>query len=108
MGEGLLEYCAIFTPIDPLFHHHNFSNCSFPLIVRRTGLRFHNLSDDEGMQHMKDFVAAMETPQRNILGFPPVGHRYWTPQSIAAVGDRYTGIDMADYEQGLSEGGARL
>eukprot|EP01050_Picozoa_sp_SAG11_P026115 SAG11_NODE_6140_length_1380_cov_1.430913_1_plen_71_part_00 len=53
------------------------------------------------MQHMKDFIAAMSTPQRNILGFPPPGNRYWTPQTIAAVGDRYTGIDMSDYEQGM-------
>ena len=53
---------------------------------------------------MKDFVATMSTPQRNILGFPEPGNRYWTPQTIAAVADRYNGIDMSDYEQQLPGG----
>ena len=51
------------------------------------------------LQHMKDYVATMSTPQRNILGFPEPGNRYWTPQTIAAVADRYNGIDMSDYEK---------
>lgn len=55
---------------------------------------------------MKEFVAAMSTPQRNVLGFPPPGNRYWTAQTIAAVADRYNGIDMQDYQQALL--GAKL
>jgi hypothetical protein len=53
------------------------------------------------MQHMKDFVASMETPQRSVLGFPAPGNRYWTVQTVAAVADRYTGIDMKDYKEAL-------
>ena len=31
------------------------------------------------------------------------GHRYWTAQTIAAVADRYDGIDMRDYAHALGD-----
>jgi len=61
-----------------------------------------------GSQVMKDYIVEMDTTQRNLLGFPAPGHRYWTERTIAAVQDRYVGMDMADYRAALRGGGARM
>ena len=42
--------------------------------------------------------------QRRMLGFPAVDSRYWTPRTIAAVEERYPGIDIQPMRAAL--GGA--
>ena len=66
-------------------------------------------------------VPQLSVWQRNVLGFPKPGDRYWaTPQATALVEDRYPGIDLELYRHaaaavgGVGEGegagsaGARL
>ena len=43
--------------------------------------------------------------QRACVGFPLPGHEYWTAGTVAAVGERYEGMDMAPYLQALGGGG---
>lgn len=52
---------------------------------------------------MEKLIAEASVEQRAILGFPPPGHAYWTPQTVAAVQARYHayGIDMSPYRAGL-------
>ena len=35
--------------------------------------------------------------ERELLGFPPPGHEYWTEETLAGVAARYPGMDMAPY-----------
>ena len=45
-------------------------------------------------------IARLDPQQRSVLGFPSPGHRYWTPETVAAVKARYGayGIDMTPYQ----------
>jgi hypothetical protein len=40
--------------------------------------------------------------QREIYGFPPVGHEYWNEQTVRDTGVRWPSVDMAPYEAGPS------
>ena len=35
--------------------------------------------------------------ERELLGFPPPGHPYWTEETIAGVGARFPQMDMTPY-----------
>lgn len=52
---------------------------------------------------MERLIARASVEQRCVLGFPAPGHRYWTPETVAAVGARFgpLGMDMAPYENSL-------
>ena len=54
---------------------------------------------------MEKLVAQATVEQRGVLGFPPPGHEYWTPQTLAAVEARYQafGIDMKPYRSALTQ-----
>jgi len=55
---------------------------------------FPRLGEEPGLR--KAVVAA--TPrQRALLGFPPPGDPYWTPDTLAAIARRYPGFNPADY-----------
>lgn len=41
----------------------------------------------------------MDPRQRELLGFPPIGHEYWDDQTVADVGARYPGMDMDTYRR---------
>lgn len=53
---------------------------------------------------MEKLVAEATVEQRSVLGFPPPGHNYWTPETLLAVEARYHafGIDMSPYRAALS------
>jgi hypothetical protein len=46
-------------------------------------------------------MVRLSPEQRSILGVPLPGHPYWTRQTIDGVRERYRGIDVTPYEQGL-------
>ncbi len=52
---------------------------------------------------MERLIAQASVDQRTVLGFPPPGHDYWSPKTIAAVEARYQafGIDMTAYKKAL-------
>jgi hypothetical protein len=47
------------------------------------------------------FLESLNAIQRGVLGFPLPGDVYWTPDTIDAVGRRYTAMDMSPYEDAL-------
>jgi hypothetical protein len=36
-----------------------------------------------------------------VLGFPPPGHPYWNPETLAGAADRYPGLDLAPWRAAL-------
>jgi len=52
---------------------------------------------------MEKLIAQATVAQRTVLGFPPPGHEYWSPHTLAAVEARYRvfGIDMTAYRDAL-------
>jgi carbamoyltransferase len=47
-------------------------------------------------------IASLAPADRELLGFPPIGNRFWTPRTIEAVCRRYPGFDDAPYRAALS------
>ncbi len=50
------------------------------------------------------FRAWIETAtpaERELLGFPPPGHSYWTEETLAGVGARYPRMNMAPYRNAV-------
>ena len=43
----------------------------------------------------------MTPRQRELLGFPPVGHPYWDDQTVADVQARYPAMDVTPYQDGM-------
>jgi Phytanoyl-CoA dioxygenase (PhyH) len=48
-------------------------------------------------QTMERLISNASVDQRNVLGFPPPGHSYWTAATRSAVAARYPGIDLDPY-----------
>lgn len=47
--------------------------------------------------YMHDLLARLTPEQRAMIGFPPPGDPYWTPESIGAVQERYPDMDLTPY-----------
>ncbi|MGH1492333.1 MAG: phytanoyl-CoA dioxygenase family protein [Acidimicrobiales bacterium] len=45
----------------------------------------------------ENLVTRISADQRTMIGFPPPGDKYWTPEAIAAVQQRYPEMDMSLY-----------
>jgi hypothetical protein len=43
---------------------------------------------------MERLIAEADVDQRCVLGFPPPGHPWWTPATVAAVEARYSAFDV--------------
>lgn len=48
-----------------------------------------------------DFVDRATPRQLQALGFPPPGHAYWTPQTLAGTALRYPNIDLTHWRQAV-------
>lgn len=51
---------------------------------------------------LERFIERTTPRQREVLGFPPVGHPYWDEQTVAGVAARYPKMDMTPYRAGES------
>ena len=45
----------------------------------------------------RTWIEGATPAERELFGFPPPGHQYWTEETLAGVGARYPGMDMAPY-----------
>ncbi|MEV6850728.1 phytanoyl-CoA dioxygenase family protein [Actinoplanes sp. NPDC051411] len=45
----------------------------------------------------RDLMVELAPEQRHLLGFPPPGDQYWTPETIRHLGELYPGIDVTPY-----------
>ena len=50
------------------------------------------------------WMAESTIDEREMLGFPPPSHPYWTAEMIAGVRARFPGMDMTPYEEALASG----
>lgn len=46
---------------------------------------------------LERFIEQATTRQRELVGFPPLGHEYWDEDMIIGVGARYPNMDMTPY-----------
>ncbi|MES9541717.1 MULTISPECIES: phytanoyl-CoA dioxygenase family protein [unclassified Actinomadura] len=53
-----------------------------------------------------DFVHRADPRQLQAFGFPPPGHPYWTPETLAGTALRYPELDLAPWRGGFSGGRA--
>ena len=44
-----------------------------------------------------DFVSRATPRQLQVLGFPPAGHPYWTPETLAGMALRYPRLDLSPW-----------
>jgi ectoine hydroxylase-related dioxygenase (phytanoyl-CoA dioxygenase family) len=49
------------------------------------------------------FMSASTPAQRQLLGFPPPGHEYWSRDTLRHVGEIYPDMDLAPYARALRE-----
>ena len=52
------------------------------------------------------FYGELGVGQRDALGFPPVGSKYWTAETINAVARRFPHMDMGPYSRGMAAAAA--
>ena len=43
------------------------------------------------------WIASASIQERQVFGFPPPGHSYWTDETVAGVSARYPAMDMTPY-----------
>jgi ectoine hydroxylase-related dioxygenase (phytanoyl-CoA dioxygenase family) len=67
---------------------------------------YHQWSQMGEKRELGDFIQRATPRQREVLGFPPPGHEYWTPQTIAAVAMRYQRMDMTPYRRAAAPRGS--
>ena len=60
---------------------------------------YHQYSHFGEKPEMKRFIERATPRQREVLGFPPPGHSYWTRETLEAVQARYPGLDMTPYKR---------
>jgi len=84
-GEILAEHGARFS------HHlvYRSAQCSFN--------GHHQYSQFGEKPEMQRFIQRATPDQRHAVGFPPPGHDYWTPQTLDAVAQRYSRLDLGPY-----------
>ena len=58
---------------------------------------YHQYSQFGEKPEMKRFIERTTPRQREVLGFPPPGHAYWNQETLAAVAQRYPGMDTTPY-----------
>jgi hypothetical protein len=64
---------------------------------------YHQWSRFGEKAELKRFLEQATPPQREAIGFPPIGHPYWTEQTMAGVAQRYPGLDMSVYLRGMQK-----
>jgi hypothetical protein len=50
---------------------------------------------------LERFIARATPRQREVLGFPKIGHEYWNDETLAAVQLRYPKIAVEPYRKAI-------
>lgn len=65
---------------------------------------FHQWSQMGEKAELKRFIEFSAPRQREVLGFPPAGDRYWNAETITAVKLRYPQMDIRIYSEKCQQG----
>lgn len=68
---------------------------------------YHQWSKHGENEELERFIAGATPRQRQVLGFPAPGHKYWNAQTLAAVQLRYPGMDLGPYQSKRPKASAR-
>ena len=58
---------------------------------------------DATLARFAPLLPRLTPAQRAAVGFPLPGNAYWTAETVAAVGERYQGMDMSPYLEGIDD-----
>ena len=61
----------------------------------------HSWGDQSFHPDWQPFVEQATLRQLLLFGFPPPGHPYWNPETVANVATRYPGLDVTPWRSGL-------
>jgi Phytanoyl-CoA dioxygenase (PhyH) len=64
---------------------------------QRAAWAAHSFTDD-----WTNFVSSATPRQLQAVGFPPSGHPYWTPETVAGTALRYPKLDLSPWRSGIS------
>ncbi len=74
-----------------LSHHFVWRAAAYPFAG------YHQWSHFGEKPELARFIERATVRQREVIGFPPPGHRYWNEQTLAGVAARYPRMDMRPY-----------
>ncbi|MEM9565629.1 MAG: GNAT family N-acetyltransferase [Actinomycetota bacterium] len=77
--------------------HVNYRRADADWIARRSW------TDTANTAAWGRFVPRATPRQLELFGFPPVGHRYWTDQTLDDLGQRYPGLDVEPWRDGSGD-----
>ena len=60
----------------------------------------HSWQEKSNSPEWHAFVGRATPGQLALFGFPPPGHPYWTPETVAAVAQRYPNLDLGPWRAG--------
>ena len=76
-------------------HHLVYRSARYPFAG------YHQWSRFGEKQEMRRFLEQATPRQREVIGFPPAGHPYWTRETLEGVARRYPKMDLGPYRTGL-------
>lgn len=82
----------ITAPIGARFSHHLVYRSA-----RHAFAGYHQWSRFGERAELQHFITHASPRERELIGFPPPAHDYWTRQTLAEVARRYPGMDMTPY-----------
>lgn len=102
-GSALLFTMSTFHRASPVTNPQaaRFSHHFVFRSVRHAFAGYHLWSRFGERPELQHFITHATPEQRSVIGFPPPGHDYWTPQTLAGVTLRYPGMDLNPYRKAL-------
>jgi hypothetical protein len=76
-------------------------NLSFKL-AGQDWIGYENAQPESNTGRFTRFVESCTPRQLALFGVPGPGHAYWTPTTLAAMADRYPGLDLSPWAQALT------
>lgn len=80
-------------------HGHRFSHHLVYRAAQHNFQGYHLWSRMGENADLGRFIARTTPRQREVLGFPKIGHEYWNPETLSAVQLRYPKMDLEPYRK---------
>ena len=82
-------------------HGHRFSHHLVYRSAQHNFQGYHLWSRMGENADLERFIARATPRQREVLGFPKIGHEYWNDETLAAVQLRYPKIAVEPYRKAI-------
>lgn len=84
-------------------HGHRFSHHFVYRATQHNFQGYHLWSRMGENADLERFIERASPKQREVLGFPKIGHEYWNVETLAAVQSRYSKADFSVYRHGADK-----